>query len=163
VRLRGLSPLSQFFTNADEPPHVCDVKCRILSVLTAPSTIGPISRQLTSYLRSPSSRLARAAATAVAECVTRMPGLAEPCLSSLLNMLSCGDEITVAAAIDSVRRVLQSPTLPPQPRAITALALLLPQVTRCPRRVCRECVGVCAWWHLWLGALHVMRACDECM
>ena len=59
----------------------------------------------------------------------RLPSVAEPCLGSLVSLLSCGaDESTVATAIDSIRRVLQSPELPPQPRVVTGLALLLPTV-----------------------------------
>ena len=136
------SSVSDFLASADEPGYLIDTKCRILAILTSAATVGPISRELTAYLRSPSPRLAKAAATAVAECATRMPAIAEPCLSSLVSALSYGEESTVATAIDSIRRVLQSPSLPAQPRVVTALALLLPQV-RSPhaRAMLVWCVG----------------------
>ena len=136
------SATSDFFASADEPGYLIDAKCRILSVLVSPATVGPISRELTAYLRSATPRLAKAAASAVAECATRMPVIAEPCLSSLVSMLSYGEEGTVATAIDAIRRVLQAPSLPAQPRVVTALALLLPQV-RVPhaRAMLVWCVG----------------------
>ena len=71
-----------------------------------------------------------------------MPAVAEPCLASLVSLLSCGDEGTIAAAIDSIRRVLQSPSLPRQPRVVTGLALLLPQVENAhARQSLVWCVG----------------------
>ena len=123
------SSLRDFCTNAEEPAYISNAKCRILASLTTPATVGPISKELTAHLRSPCGRLARAAASAVAECATRLPAVAEPCLGSLVVLLSCGDEATVATAIDAIRRVLQAPSLPAQPRVVTALALLLPQVS----------------------------------
>mgnify|MGYP007045244758 CR=1 FL=1 len=76
---------------------------------------------------------------------TRLPSIAEPCLGSLVTMLSCGCDATIATAIESIRRLLMSPALPPQPRVVTALALLLPAVVSVGASA--SCIGlVGAFW-----------------
>ena len=120
--------LADFFTAATDPPYLASLRLRILALLASLSTVGAISRELTAHMRSPSAHLARCAAEATAEVATRLPAVAEPCLASLAALLPCGEERTVGAAIDAIRRVLQTRGLPRQPRVARALALLLPQV-----------------------------------
>jgi hypothetical protein len=122
------STLTFFFTSAQDPAYISDARIRILSALTTAQTVGPISTELTAYLRSPSAPLACSAARGIAECATRLPAVAESCLGSLVSLLTCGDEPTVAVVIESMRRVLQSPKLPQQPRIVATLALQLPRI-----------------------------------
>ena len=74
-----------FFTSAADPPYLSDMRIRLLAMLSSPSTVGTISAELGAYLRSPSTRLAQAAAKAVAECAGRRRGMPrQPRLSPLV-------------------------------------------------------------------------------
>ena len=56
------------------------------------------------------------------------------CVSDREISLLAGCEALTAALIDAIRRVLQCPSLPRQPKIVTALALLLPSIAQPPAR-----------------------------
>ena len=121
--------LRDFFVVAREAVAVSELRLQVLANLASAATMPAIGRELDAYLRSPQEELVRLAVRAAARCAFRVPAVAERCLQSLLALLSSGSDATVGEVVNAVRALLATQPAEAQPRIVSRLAAMLPQLT----------------------------------
>eukprot|EP00282_Hemiselmis_andersenii_P016122 CAMPEP_0114118816 /NCGR_PEP_ID=MMETSP0043_2-20121206/5780_1 /TAXON_ID=464988 /ORGANISM="Hemiselmis andersenii, Strain CCMP644" /LENGTH=599 /DNA_ID=CAMNT_0001211323 /DNA_START=18 /DNA_END=1814 /DNA_ORIENTATION=+ len=112
-----------FFVRVSDPPHVMDLKVRVLVQLASPSNYTAVLRELSSLVTSYDTELSRLSVEAIGRIGVRVPSAASAALDHLERMLARGAPVVcehaVAVSVNLVRRYPQQagPLLVHLPRA----------------------------------------------